>query len=438
MDDTATLTLSADHLTPVRAYAALRSFAPQQTSFLFESLVPPEKGGRYSLVGYRAQSESLYPPGGDALAMLAQELATPELTAGDDALPPAESLARRLSRSIVGYITYDAVHPMHKIKPWESEGPMARLIQGATVLVFDHLAHTCTLAGPTRASVNRCAWEMSHGPELRLLRAPDPASLPEHVDVAMSDETFAARVGRAREHIARGELERVVLARTFRTPPRNADPFDVYRALRLLSPRPFLFFLDFVETPMVPAQLILGASEAALIGPGAATGGTAGERIRAAFPGEAVTGAPRTRAAQLIRDLEGEPRGNYGGAIGYILPDGELSMAVAQRTVLLQDAYLEVVGDTTIVADSDPAEAVEATRREARFGLAAVRAAQDAADARDAADAAKRAKEEAQAARAAEAAAKPSDVGEAAGDEGDTAAEQGGGSAETAGDAGDS
>ena len=103
----------------------------------------------------------------------------------------------------------------------------------------------------------------------------------------MSDETFAARVGRAREHIARGELERVVLARTFRTPPRNADPFDVYRALRLLSPRPFLFFLDFVETPMVPAQLILGASEEALIGPGAATGGSAGERIRAVVFGMA-------------------------------------------------------------------------------------------------------------------------------------------------------
>ncbi|MEO7329609.1 MAG: chorismate-binding protein [Minicystis sp.] len=398
MDDTASLTLAADQVTPVRAYAALRSFATQQTSFLFESLVSPEKGGRYSIIGYRAQSESLYPPGGDALAMLAQELAESEAPPSATARPPAESLARRLSRAIVGYVTYDAVHPIHKIKPWESEGPMARLIQGSTVVVFDHLAQTCTIAGPTRASVNRCAAEMNRGPDLRLLRAPDLAASPEHVEAAMSDETFAARVRRAAEHIARGEITRLVLARTFRTPPRNADPFDIYRALRVLSPRPFHFFLDFVETPMVPAQLMLGASDQALLGRDetAGAGSAAGERLRAAFPSEAIVGSPRTRAAQLIRELEVESRGNYGGAIGYILPDGELEMVVAQRMVVLQDAYLEVAGGATIVAGSDPAAAAAETRHEANFALAAIRAAQDAADAREAADAEKRAKEEAQ------------------------------------------
>ena len=58
MDDTATLTLSADHLTPVRAYAALRSFAPQQTSFLFESLVPPDWPGARANLRHRFESWS--------------------------------------------------------------------------------------------------------------------------------------------------------------------------------------------------------------------------------------------------------------------------------------------------------------------------------------------------------------------------------------------
>ncbi len=400
MEDTFTLTLCADHVTPVRAYAALRSFAPQQTSFLFESLVSPERGGRYSIIGYRAQSEGLYPAGGDALALLAQELSTSAGPSSGTTRPAAEALARRVSKATIGYVTYDAVHPIHKIKPWESEGPMARMIQGSTVVVFDHLAQTCTIAGPTKASVNRCASEMNRGPELRLLRAPDPQASPEHVDVGMSDELFALRVSRAKEHVARGEITRIVLARIFRTPPRNADLFDVYRALRVLSPRPYHFFIDFVESPMVPSQMVLGASDRALLGGDeAGAAGSTGERIRAAFPGDAVVGSPRARAAQLIRELEAEPRGHYGGAIGYILPDGELGLTVARRTVVLQEAYLEVGGDTTIDAESDPASAAEETRNEARFGLAAVRAAQDAADAREAFDAAKRAREAAQSAR---------------------------------------
>jgi anthranilate synthase component 1 len=416
VDDTHCLTLAADQVTPVRAYAALRSFAPQQTSFLLESLVAPDKGGRYSIIGHRAQSESLYPPGGDALALLAQEIAAAAEPPSASDRPPAEALARRLSRATVGYVTYDAAHPIHKVKPWESEGPMARMIHGSTVVVFDHLAQTCTVAGPTRAFVNRCATEMTRGPELRLLRAPDPELRPVHVDLAMSDETFAARVARAKEQIDRGEIARLVLSRTFRTPPRNAEPFDIYRALRVLSPRPYMFFFDFVATPMVPADLLIGASDEALLcrEASAGAGSSAGERVRAIFPGEAIVGSPRGPAVKLVRELEIEPRGHYGGMIGYILPDGELEMIIAQRTVVLHDAYLEVAAGVGIVADSDPAAAADATRAEAGFGLAAIRAAQDAADAREAADAAKRAKEEAQQARAAEVPA-PEKAGEAGG-----------------------
>ena len=115
-------------------------------------------------------------------------------------------------------------------------------MQGATVAVFDHLEHTVTVAGPSNASVNRCTWEMTHGPGMRLLRAPNPANEPEYVDASMDDATYIARVRRAQEHISAGELKEIVLARTFRTPIRGADPIDIYRALRVLSPdtcRPF-------------------------------------------------------------------------------------------------------------------------------------------------------------------------------------------------------
>jgi anthranilate synthase component 1 len=413
VDDTFTITLAGDQVTPVRAYAALRSFAPRQTSYLFESLTPNAVGGRFSIVGYRARSESLYPAGGDALAMLVQELGAPDGPSSGEIRPPAEALARRLARAFVGYISYDAVHPMLGIKPWESEGPMARLIQGSTVVVFDHHTNLCTIAGPTQASINRCTWEMSHGPDLRPLRAPSAEATPEHVDVSMNDETFIARVTRAQEKLATGEVTELSLARTFRTPPRNADPFDIYRALRLLSPQPYLFFCDFVETPMVPSQIVLGASSHALASDEPAEL-SSGERLRRCFPAKSRTGAPRDKAARLIRELEVEPRGLHGGVVGYVLPDGELGLCVAERSVVLEHAYLQVTAGVTIGRDTDPRAAAEETRTEASLGLAAVRAAQDAADAREAIDAHKRAKEEAAKARAAE------PPPESAGDEGDS------------------
>ncbi|MCL2450609.1 MAG: hypothetical protein FWD17_16800, partial [Polyangiaceae bacterium] len=52
-----TLTLVADTLTPVRAYAALRKAAPESASFLLESVVGGERWGRYSILGYRPKHE---------------------------------------------------------------------------------------------------------------------------------------------------------------------------------------------------------------------------------------------------------------------------------------------------------------------------------------------------------------------------------------------
>ncbi|MFO0756495.1 MAG: chorismate-binding protein [Byssovorax sp.] len=404
MDDTlsptVTHTIAADQVTPVRAYAALRSFAPRQSSFLLESMRPETPGGRFSIVAYRAQSESLYPAGGDALSMLIDELsASNEGPPSGTVRPPAEALARLLSRATAGFIAYDAIHPMLKIKPWESEGPMARTIQGATVVVFDHLAGTCTIAGPTRSSVNRCAWEMTRGPELRPIRAPDPQRTPEHVDVSMSDETFAARVRRAQEKIAAGQVEQLSLCRIFRTPPRNAETLDVYRALRLLDPSPYLFFFDFVESPMTPPQTLLGVAAGLLVqgDDGAMSPLRIGEQIRASFPAAATTGSPRAQAAQLIRELEAEPRGLFGGAIGFVLPGGQIGLAAADRTVVLEHAYLQVAGAAAVRAGTDGEAAAEEARQRAMVGLAAIRAAQDAADAREAADAEKRAKEAAKA-----------------------------------------
>ena len=72
----------------------------------------------------------------------------------------------------------------------------------------------------------------------------------------------------------------------------------------------------------------------------------------ALFPCGSVTGAPKIRAMQIIRDLEPHPRGVYCGAVGWMAPDGTCDFSVAIRTLRIEgeDVTLNVGGG--IVADS--------------------------------------------------------------------------------------
>jgi len=76
--------------------------------------------------------------------------------------------------------------------------------------------------------------------------------------------------------------------------------------------------------------------------------------IRSIFPCGSVTGAPKIRAMEIIRELEAEPRGVYTGAIGMIAPDGEVDLNVAIRTIMLDDDGRGELGiGSGIVFDSD-------------------------------------------------------------------------------------
>ncbi|MFH1266003.1 MAG: aminodeoxychorismate synthase component I [Planctomycetota bacterium] len=76
--------------------------------------------------------------------------------------------------------------------------------------------------------------------------------------------------------------------------------------------------------------------------------------LRAAFPGGSITGAPKIRAMQIIKELEPTPRGVYCGAIGYVGLDGSLSLNVAIRTIVQEGATVCAHAGGAIVADSEP------------------------------------------------------------------------------------
>jgi para-aminobenzoate synthetase component 1 len=76
--------------------------------------------------------------------------------------------------------------------------------------------------------------------------------------------------------------------------------------------------------------------------------------LRATFPGGSVTGAPKIRAIDLLRRLEGEPRHLYTGALGYWDRAGDLDLALPIRTALLAAGAIEYRVGGGIVIDSDP------------------------------------------------------------------------------------
>ncbi len=94
--------------------------------------------------------------------------------------------------------------------------------------------------------------------------------------------------------------------------------------------------------------------------------------IRAVFPGGTITGCPKVRCMQLIRELEPVPRGLYTGSLGYLGFDGTLDLNIAIRTIVIQGQQLSLHAGAGIVADSIPEREYQETLAKARALMSAV------------------------------------------------------------------
>jgi anthranilate synthase component 1 len=452
-----TETLVADRLTPVGAYATLRRADPGP-SFLLESVVAGERWGRYSILGYRPRREVILRapregqilPAGDPFSELAKQIAV-----GAEREP---DMAARFARAHVGYLAYDLVHFTTKVDRWPEHQPLARFVSDATVVVFDNLRQTVTIAAAERADVERARADLEKVTPLFPLAVPDPTAAPSDIDALTDDATYEASARRAKEYISAGDAFQIQLGRTMVTSAGNTDPFDVYRALRILSPSPYMYFVDFPEQSGTPGLQIAGASPETLVrvedetitvrplagtrrrgrtpaedvalceelladpkelaehvmlidlarndvGKVAVTGSVQvpvrmqverfshvmhivsevsgkvrpglgpWDVIRSAFPAGTLTGTPKVRAMQIIRELEPRARGVYGGAVGHVGPSRDLDLAIAIRTILCQKGKFEITAAAGIVEGSVPALEAKETRNKARAALAAIRSA---------------------------------------------------------------
>ena len=94
------------------------------------------------------------------------------------------------------------------------------------------------------------------------------------------------------------------------------------------------------------------------------------------FPAGTVSGAPKVRAMQIIRDLEPSGRGLYAGAVGYLDFAGNLDFCIAIRTILMSAGKAYVQAGAGIVIDSNPTAEYEETRDKAKALLRALELAQ--------------------------------------------------------------
>jgi anthranilate synthase component I len=276
--------LLADGLTPVTAYATIAEEG--EASFLLESVVGGEKWARYSFVGLEPELtaraagtrfEVVHADGRIETRELAdpwtglREIMAAYQPAGAEELP-------RFWGGAVGYVAYDAVRgfePTVGNKNPVSEGDYDfSFAIGGTVLIFDSLRQTLRIVVPARVMPGeeaRSAYARALGRierAERWLRSPaQPRTMPppqRGAQVAVPRSSFdragfCAAVERCKEHIAAGDIFQVVLSQRFRVPAEGIDLFDVYRAMRVINPSPYMYFLRF------GALRIAGASPETLV-----------------------------------------------------------------------------------------------------------------------------------------------------------------------------
>ncbi|MEY4391182.1 MAG: hypothetical protein RLZZ400_925 [Actinomycetota bacterium] len=96
------------------------------------------------------------------------------------------------------------------------------------------------------------------------------------------------------------------------------------------------------------------------------------DAIESAFPGGSMTGAPKQRAIEIIRELEAGHRGIYSGAIGFIGCNGATELAMVIRTIVFDGAQASIGVGGGITIDSDPQAELEETRLKAKALLRAL------------------------------------------------------------------
>jgi anthranilate synthase component 1 len=248
----------ADFLTPVSAFLKLEKDRPY--AFLLESVEGGETIARYSFLGGDPFLIKRYRDGQPADFM--QDIRTTMSRFTSVKLPNLPPF----TGGAVGYFGYGMVRTIEEIPNSGTDDlgvDDAVLMFYKTVLAFDHLRHQIHIISNVIVDDSREPVDVQYAKaveEIRrieeVLRAPleVPVTVAKEGDVAVRSnfdkKDYLNAVSKAKEYIAAGDIFQVVLSQRFEV-DLPASPFEIYRALRIVNPSPYMYYLKMPESSIV-------------------------------------------------------------------------------------------------------------------------------------------------------------------------------------------
>jgi anthranilate synthase component 1 len=260
--------------TPVSAFLKLN----KKPSFLLESVVGGEKWARYSFIGInpsliitcdnrtvriKDQTSEVTKDVDDPLDVVKENLSRFKPVTTDD-LP-------RFSGGLVGYIGYDVVKFFERVpdspKP-KLPMPDIFLMLPDIILIFDNLKQTikivCNAFTEGRnlghvyeeavSKIDQVISELRGDVKTKLktsiLEVPFSHAPKEEFSSNFLKEDFLKAVQKSKEYVMSGDVVQVVLSQRFQK-KTEANPFDIYRSLRVINPSPYMYYLDIGDSQIV-------------------------------------------------------------------------------------------------------------------------------------------------------------------------------------------
>jgi len=257
--------IPGDLRTPVSAFSSLGARADR--AFLLESVLGGERLARYSFLG-RDPVATLEVREGRVLVRDAsgeREEGTDLLGALRSRLGPTPAEVPGLPRftgGAVGFLTYDAARLFERLpdRHGAGQGTLAAFSFYRALVAFDHVRQRLVLMalaepGSREAFEGAAAVLDGFEEDLGWEKRPAPPRRGERaaaLNLADGNE-FQAAVKQAQEHIAAGDIFQVVISRQH-SAECPSDPFTVYRALRMVNPSPYMYFLKDGDSAIIGAS----------------------------------------------------------------------------------------------------------------------------------------------------------------------------------------
>jgi anthranilate synthase component 1 len=260
----------ADLETPVSAFLKV---ARGEHSFLLESVEGGERLARYSFIGtepYRVYRSGPYADptdGVDPLIEVEAEMSRYRIAHPKDS--EARTSLPRFTGGAVGFLAYDAVRhfePRVQAPADDPQGlPEALFMFVDALLVFDHIKHVikvvahCRLDGDVEASYRQACWrieELAKRLSHALPASPYQTALyhaPADVTSSVTRERYHEMVEQAKKYIVAGDVIQVVPSQRL-SRETAAHPFSIYRALRMVNPSPYMYFLQMGDAHIIGAS----------------------------------------------------------------------------------------------------------------------------------------------------------------------------------------